>query len=291
MMLETTWAGNVGHHLIREPNINMPTFAQLEANQNLPSATRLATNSLLPYKGFTSIGFYKSDSNSNYNALQVRASRRKGNVLFTVNYTWSHALADTPGNYNSTTDAIEFDNRHFNYGPTNYDRRHLFVATYTYRIPFTLKTNYLVRGALAGWELSGVIRGQTGQFLTPVGSNYIPNTRRAQYLGLPVALPADQQSVAKWFNTAAFSIPPAAAEGNAGVGTIVGPGWQNWDISLRKVFKVREGWTLRIQADTFNLMNHPNLNNPDVTTNNSTFGSISSSQPARNIQFGARLAF
>src|SRR6185437_2598770 len=108
----------------------------LEANQNLPTAQRLATNSLLPYKGFTTISFYKSDSNSNYNALQMRLTRRRGNTLFTVNYTWSHALADTPGNFNSTTDAIEFDNRHFNYGSTNYDRRHLFVATYTYRIPF-----------------------------------------------------------------------------------------------------------------------------------------------------------
>jgi hypothetical protein len=291
MLLEATYAGNVGHHLIREPNINTPSFALLESNQNLPSAQRLATNALLPYKGYTSIGYYKSDSNSNYNALQVRATRRKGNVLFTVNYTWSHALADTPGNFNSTTDAIEFDNRHYNYGPTNYDRRHLFVMTYTYRIPFAIKTNQIVRTALAGWELSGVIRGQTGQYLTPVGSNYIPNTRRAQYLGLPVALPSDQQSIAKWFNTAAFSVPPATAEGNAGVGTIEGPGWQNWDVSLRKVFRIREGVSFRFQADMFNMMNHPNLNNPDVTTNNSTFGSISSSQPARNIQFGARLAF
>ena len=291
VMLETTWAGNVGHHLIREPNINTPSFALLEANQNLPTAQRLATNSLLPYKGFTTIGYYKSDSNSNYNALQVRATRRKGNVLFTVNYTWSHALADTPGNFNSTTDAIEFDNRHYNYGPTNYDRRHLFVGTYTYRLPFKFKTNYLARSAFAGWEMSGVIRWQTGQYLTPVGSNYIPNTRRAQYLGLPVALDSDVRSIAKWFNTAAFSVPPATAEGNAGVGTIEGPRWQNWDISLRKVFTVREGWTLRIQADMFNMMNHPNFNNPDVTTNNSTFGAVSASQPARNIQFGARFAF
>ncbi len=39
MLLETTYAGNVGHHLIREPNINEPTFEQLTANQALPSAS------------------------------------------------------------------------------------------------------------------------------------------------------------------------------------------------------------------------------------------------------------
>ena len=75
------------------------------------------------------------------------------------------------------------------------------------------------------------------------------------------------------------------------MGIIEGPGWQNWDISLRKVFTIREGWALRIQADTFNLANHPNFNNPDVNTVNSTFGAISGSQPARNIQFGARFTF
>lgn len=289
MLLETTYAGNVGHHLIREPNINEPTFAQLQANQALPSAQRPATNSILPYRGFTSINFYKSDSNSNYNALQVRASKRRGNALFTINYTWSHALADSPANFNSTTDSIEFDNRHYNYGPTNYDRRQLFVATYTYRIPFMSKAKGVMHGAFGGWEISGVGRIQTGQYLTPVGSNYIPGTRRAQYIGGPVALPSP--SVNLWFNKAAFQNSPANAEGNAGVGIIEGPGWQNWDISLRKVFQIREGWTLRIQADTFNLANHPNFGNPDVTVTDSAFGSISSSQPARNIQFGARFAF
>jgi hypothetical protein len=49
--------------------------------------------------------------------------------------------------------------------------------------------------------------------------------------------------------------------------------------------------SLRIQADTFNLANHLNFGNPDMTFTNSTFGAISSSQPARNIQFGARFAF
>jgi hypothetical protein len=39
------------------------------------------------------------------------------------------------------------------------------------------------------------------------------------------------------------------------------------------------------------VLNHPNLGNPDVTVNDAAFGTITSSQPARNIQFGARIAF
>jgi len=139
--------------------------------------------------------------------------------------------------------------------------------------------------------LSGVTRIQTGQYLTPTGSSSIPGTRRSEYLGDPVALHSDQRGVNKWFNTAAFANAPAAGLGNAGVGIIEGPGWDVWDVSLRKVFRVREGWALRFQADSFDVFNHPNFNNPSVTTSNTDFGTITSSQPARNIQFGAGLTF
>ena len=113
-LLDVTYAGNVGHHLLRQPNINEPSFAALTANQAIPSAQRPATNSILPYPGYTNINYYMSDSNSNYNSLQTRLTKRRGNSIFTVNYTWSHALADTPANFNSTTDVIEWADRHFN---------------------------------------------------------------------------------------------------------------------------------------------------------------------------------
>ena len=291
MLLEVSFAGNVGRHLLRQPNINNPSFAALEVNQAIPSASRPVTNAIVPYRGFSAINMFLSDSNSNYNALQARLTKRKGNSLFTLNYTWSHALADTPGNYNSNGDVIEWADRHFNYGPTSFDRRQIFVATYTYRLPVLRNQRAFLREALGGWELSGVTRIQTGQYLTPVGSSSIPGTRRAEYLGGPVDLPSDQRGVNKWFNTLAFSNAPGAALGNAGVGIIEGPGWQVWDVSLRKVFRLRERWALRFQADAFELFNHPNFNNPAVTTSNSDFGTITSSQPARNIQFGARLTF
>ena len=38
--------------------------------------------------------------------------------------------------------------------------------------------------------------------------------------------------------------------------------------------------TLRFTADTFNTFNHVNLDNPNVSTNSSSIGTIGSSQPA-----------
>lgn len=287
--LDVTYAGNLGRHLIREPNINFPSFSLIAANYALPSASRPVQASYNPYLGYNTINYYVSDSNSNYNSLQTYLTKRKGSLVMTFSYTWSHALADSPANYGSGTDAVEFNNRHYNYGPTNYDRRQLLVSTYTYRIPIFAHRGGILGTAFGRWELSGMTRFQTGQYLTPTGSA-TGITRRSSYLGLPVSIPNPGPN--KWFNTAAFANAPTAALGNAGVGTIEGPDWFQWDASLRKVFVFRERCNLRFQADSFNLPNHTNFDNPNVSTSGgASYGTVSSAEPPRNIQFGVRLTF
>jgi len=287
--LDVTYAGNLGRHLIREPNINFPSFSLIAANYALPSASRPVQAAYNPYLGYNTINYYVSDSNSNYNSLQTYLTKRKGSLVMTFSYTWSHALADTPANFNSTTDNVEFDNRHYNYGPTNYDRRHLLVSTYTYRIPLFSHRGGILGTAFGRWELSGLTRFQTGQYLTPTGSA-TGVTRRSSYLGLPVSIPNPGPN--KWFNTAAFANAPTAALGNAGVGTIEGPDWVQCDVSLRKVFVFRERWNLRFQADSFNVPNHTNFDNPNVSTSGgASYGTVTAAEPPRNIQFGVRLTF
>ena len=287
--LDVTYAGNEGRHLIRNPNINFPSFATLAANYALPTAQQLVLNAMVPYKGYSTIDEYLSDSNSNYNALQTHLTKRKGNLVMTINYTWSHALADSSGNYNSGEDAVEYLSRSYNYGPTSYDRRHLFVSTYTYRIPFLRGRHGFTGTAFAGWEVSGIFRFQTGAYLTPTGSS-TGVTRRSSYVGGPVSI--DNRNQNDWFNTAAFTNAPVAALGNAGVGVIEGPDWVQCDISLRKVFTIREGWTLRFTADAINAPNHTNFDNPNVSTSGgSSYGTITSAEPPRNLQFGVRFAF
>ncbi len=288
--LDVTYVGNLQRHQIHKPNINQPSFALLAANYAIPSATRPVTNSIVPYLGYSAINQYLSDAAGNYNALQTYLTKRKGNLSLTVSYTWSKALTEASA-YNSADDSADLGNRHYNYGPASFDRRQVFVSTYTYRIPLARHSGALLRGAFSGWEISGVTRVQTGALLTPTGSA-TGITRRSSYNGQVVALPGDQRGPDHWFNTAAFTNAPVDQLGNAGVGTVVGPGWQNWDLSLRKVFRLREGkWTARFTADTFNAMNHVNFDAPNVSTSSTSLGTISSSQPARNIQFGVRLGF
>jgi hypothetical protein len=288
LFLDVSYTGTVGHHLLRQPDINFPSFDALIANQAIPSASRPVTNAIRPYKGYSTIRMYMSDANSNYNSLQTYLTRRKGDLTTTVSYTWSHALADASGDGDNPDSGLGYQNRHYFYGSTTFDRRHILVVTYTYRIPVFRKRHGLLGGALGRWELSGITRAQSGSPVTPVGSS-TGVTRRADYIGGDIAISGPDPN--HWFNTAAFKTAPTTALGTGSVGMIKGPGLYLWDLSVRKEFRVNERWRLRLEGNSFNLLNHPNFRSLNVTTSDAAFGTVSASGPARNIQFAGRLSF
>jgi hypothetical protein len=280
MFLETTLVGGLGRHLLRQPNINFPDLAGVGAN---PSYN---TNYFAPYPGYTSIQQYLSDATSNYYALQTFLSKRAGNVLFTVSYTWSKALADASGEGDNSEN---FRNRHFNYGPTSFDRRHAFVSTFTWELPKLAGSAAVVRHAAGGWQLSGVIRLQTGPFSTVTGSTST-GTRRADYLGGNIYAQSGQ-NVNNWLNKAAFAAASAGNWGNSGIDIVEAPGLQSYDLSLVKNFALTDRVNLRFQSDFFNAFNVANFSGLNTTITSSAYGTISSAYPPRQIQLGLKLAF
>jgi len=286
--VEATYVGNEGRHLIRQPDLNAAPFTALAANAALPAAQRVSVNALRPYKGFTQILYRLSDANSNYNGMQLYAAKRTGDLELTASYTWSKVLTDTSGNGDALDVGEDPFNRHYNYGPATFDRRHIFVATYDYRIPFLRDKKGIEGALLAGWEISGITRYQSGQYLTITGNTSIGG-RRADYLGGPVLLPNPGPD--GWINPAAFAPAPDTRRGTSGVGNVLGPNLVLWDFSMRKQFRITERFRLRFQADMFNAFNRANFKNPQVSRSNSAFGTISNTGPARNIQFGLKLDF
>src|SRR5207247_7449319 len=101
VLAEVSYVGNQGRHEVRQPNINVPTFgvvnAAFAANSVLTNVGQVAVNPIRPFVGYTDITQYRSDSNSNYNAMQVFATKRKGNLQTTVSYTSASTLRDTGG--------------------------------------------------------------------------------------------------------------------------------------------------------------------------------------------------
>ncbi len=284
--VEASYVGNTGRNLIRQPDINRASFDALRANAALPPAQRVSENFLRPYRGYSSIRQRKSDASSQYHSMQLYGTKRTGDFQFTVSYTLGRVLTNASGNGDNDT-ADGANDLSFFYGPATFDRRHAFINTLTYRIPWLRDRGGVLEAFLGGWEASSKYRFQSGQYLTPVGNSSI-GSRRAEYVGGEIDIDGDEL---RWFNTAAFANPPEDRRGSATVGMIEGPAFQQMDVSFRKNFRFGGRYNLTPIFDVFNLFNTVNLTNPNIDANNVAFGTINGAQPPRQFQFGLRFDF
>jgi hypothetical protein len=288
MLLETTYVGNLAHHLLRQPNINAPTPAQVASN------TSYSSNYFNPYLGFTSISQNRADSNSNYNALQLYLTKRQGQITFTSGYTFGKTLGDSSSN---NTGLEWWQNRSYNYGALSIDRRHAWISTATWALPNFEGKSLLLREAVGGWGLTGVYRYQSGPYYSITGSAPTLGTRRAnQVAGQSIYAKGDRFTLpshqAQWINQAAFTAAPANAFGNAGVANVELPSLQQVDLTASKGFVITERINFRFQADAFNAFNHCNYSSVGTTaTSGSSFGRLNGAYPNRQLQLGAKVTF
>jgi len=99
------------------------------------------------------------------------------------------------------------------------------------------------------------------------------------------------QTVAEWFNTAAFAAPAAGYFGNAGTGIIKGPGLINFDMALFKDFHITERHRIQFRADVFNVFNHTNFRSVDTTFGDAQFGQVTSAADPRIAELSLHYAF
>ena len=63
------------------------------------------------------------------------------------------------------------------------------------------------------------------------------------------------------------------------------------DFALQKDIPLREAAKLQFRAEAYNALNHPNFNIPNRIAFTANFGSISSAQDSRQLQFALKLVF
>ena len=103
-----------------------------------------------------------------------------------------------------------------------------------------------------------------------------------------------------YFNRSAFCAAPTGGiygngtgYGNLGVGILLGPGQNNWDITLIKEIKIKESHSIQFRTEFYNAFNKTQFGNPATAVSTSaTFGLITTtSVNPRIIQFGLKFTF
>lgn len=306
MVFDVSYVGSLSRHLSLSRNINpVPMYASLQPENRDPSQTNapLADNFLRPYYGYGNINVYEFMGTGNYNSLQVSVRRRFSRGLqFGLSYTFSKALGVASGD----TEGVSpyFSPRDRDYGPLNFDRRQSLVIHYTYQVP---RLGSLLRVApakwvLNGWQLSGVTTFQSGSPFTPGfsttdGQDISGSTENARID--VVGDPTRDVAPGTFFNTKAFARPQQGTMGNAGANIVYRPGINNWDVSVGKRYRVREGWSLLVRAELYNAWNHTQYSGIYTSARfdkageqvNVNFGTPSGTRRPRNVQLSARLVF
>src|SRR5262249_18745631 len=301
-------------------NINQPTIVGFRASGD-PRGPGLERNQRRPFFGKfgwgQDIDFFCNCASSNYHALQTKATRRFSNGFsLLAHYTWSKSF-----NY----DGHHFpDDAKLNYGPTDTDRTHTFVASSLYELPFGKGKKFLAgvpRAAeliIGGWQVNQITTISSGLPFSPsysdCGSDRDTGPCRPNLVG-DVNTEGDRSL---WFTTTGgktlarasgtllqqytspgqtigpWQRPMPGTFGNAPRNSLRGPSYFNTDFSLMKSLNFTERYRGQFRAEIFNFFNHVNLGQPDGCVDCGSGGKITglaAGTTMRQMQFSIRLEF
>lgn len=309
-VLEVAYNGN---HALRLPIVG-------DYNQAAPNAVggTLGVQARRPDQSFGALTWVDPAGNNEYNGLSVRFEHRFARGLYVLNsFTWSHAMGDSEQQLEQAS-GVTLANPQNIYnlsqerGPSTFDVKLLNVTSVAYNLPFGRGRkfgsgmNQALDTVFGGWQLSGINTANTGE---PINVWYAPSAANdvtglatnAEYRGTAILRPnvscspttqSTAQSLLTYFAGCTFTTPPANAPfGNLGRNAFRSPGLEQWDLTVNKDITIREGIRLQFRSEFFNILNHTNFGFPNQQSNNAAFGTITTTYPPRQIQFGLKLLF
>lgn len=309
-ILDVAYVGSVARNLMWQRNLNLTPYGSNfdGANQDPTNPGRpLPVNFFRPYPGYGNISFREFAGSSNYHSMQVQANRRFAEGLqFGFVWTWSKSMNFAEGNFSDVATWAPL--RAWNYGKSSFDRTHSVNINYTWDLPraSSLWNRRFVRGALDGWQLSGITNFMSG---APLGVS-LATTDNADIAGggdgvRPVmvanpVLPKSDRTITRFFNTEAFERPQRGSFGNAPKDVFRGPGINNFDISLLKSIPFPfEGHRLQFRTELYNAFNHTQFSDVDTAARfdtagrqvNTRLGQLIGARTPRQIQLSLRYVF
>ena len=284
-----------------------------------------------PYPAWVKVRSRSGGAFSTYQSMQTEVIHKYSHGLtFQSTWTWARNLADNESWPRSgfsgeiTGDTMDTYNLRGDYGNVGGTRKHRWITTLVDELPIGKghallgNANGVLNGIVGGWRLSSIFLVQTGPFDTPFlqfdssGNANNNGFNRPDVTGNPNNF---HHTSTQFWNPNVYSCPGGVAGqdfgpdgltlncsqvigrfGNAGVGSLVGPGTINLSLGLGKNFKLTERFNLKFESSFTNLPNHINLDDPRNNLGEGTFGQVLASRTGdaggnRVGQFALRVEF
>ena len=292
--------------LERVPN---PYFGVVPRSSSLGDPTIPVAQLLKPYPQYTTVSLYRNNvGTSQYQGLEISVRRRfSRGVLYSASYTRSTLRDDA----SSVFDASILTGPVANYpladshnlarerDDSTGDMPHVLVSSLVWDLPAGAGRRHALRGwrgALANdWTVTALVTLESG---VPIAVTQATNfnafagfgVQRPNVAGDP-ALPAEQRTPARWFNTAAFTVAPQFTIGSASRNPVRGPAYRDVDLALIRRVRIGPRYAIEVRAEIFNVLNTPPLGAPAAVLGAANFGTITTAGDPRVAQMAVKMVF
>jgi len=296
-VLRLAYAGSHSSHGFEVLNLNPAVY--------IPGSSA-SVNARRLFKGYSTISNLTQDTNSSYNSLQATVTKRMSHgFTLLANYTWSKSIDNQPSGAAVNSALVSgvypwyFPNsKMMDRGPSEWDRTHVFVTSYVWKIAGPKSDSKAVNAVLDGWQLTGIISAQSGRpFTVRAGtdrSKTALGADRGVLLGAPYGSGAcrNEAPCRDYLNISSFGLPEVGTFGNIGKNSLRGPNLFNLDFGLFKNFQITERVELQLRSEFFNFTNHVNFDTPSSSVTSGSFGRILGTATGSRIgQFGLKIQF
>ncbi len=292
--------------LQRVPN---PYFGTIPRSSSLGDPMIPLAQLLKPYPQYTTVSLYRNNVGTTiYHGVYAKLEQRLSRGLsYLVSYTRSRLMDDASAVFDASIltgpvanyPVADSFNRRLERDYSTGDIPHVLVVSGVWDIPFGANRRSRPSGVLGAllndWTLAGVLTLQSG---VPIAVTQATNnnafagfgTQRPNVIGDP-ALPGDERSVSRWFDTSAFATAPQFTIGSSSRNPVRGPGYRNLDLAVMRRVPLTASKTLEVRAEIFNATNTPPLGAPNGVFGSAAFGTITTAGDPRVIQLAVKFAF